>query len=426
MRNIIMVLLLGLLMLVLATPGFADNQKGTYYVDPFTGFYQFDKEQKLDLRSYYGLRGGYNFTEHVGLEAMFGYIPTETDSMAYANREVRVMRYGLDALYNFNPESNLVPFIAVGLGGTQTKNTSAGMPDYSRALFDYGLGLKYFITDAVALRGDVKQALFSHGGNIRNNIELTFGLTFVLGSEKKAIAAIPPVADAVAPEVVCTNPGSNVTGWAIDKNVTATFSEEMDRSTITTSTFTVKKGTTPVIGKVTFAGTTATFSPDGDLEKGTIHTATIVAGVKDRAGNALANNYEWSFTTIPAPKAAAAPLVLIVLEDNHFEFDKSAITKQGADILDDNIQILKTNPKDRILIAGYTSAKGTEEYNQKLSERRAEAVRDYLVKGGIAPERLETIGYGRTRPAEFEPIPNNIYSKEAKANMRVLFEVIVK
>lgn len=131
----------------------------------------------------------------------------------------------------------------------------------------------------------------------------------------------------------------------------------------------------------------------------------------------------------PAPIVESEPkamVTLVVLEDNHFEFDKSAITREGEAILDQNIKILNENPKVKIRIAGYTSAHGTVDYNQKLSERRAEAVRDYLIKGGIAPDRLTTIGYGKTRPAEYEPIPENIYSKEAKANMRVLFEVIVK
>ena len=298
-------------------------------------------------------------------------------------------------------------------------------------MFDYGAGLKYFLSDTVALRGDVKQALFSEGGDARNNMEYTVGLTFLLGAEKKAVAVIPPAADTTAPEVVCTSPGSGVTGVAVDRNITATFSKEMDRRTITTSTFTVKKGTTPVTGKVTFAGTTATFSPGSELEKGTTYNATIAAGVKDLAGNAMTNSYSWNFTTIPAPKVFAAPaavpaVVLIVLEDNHFEFDKSAVTKQGAEILDENIKILKANPKMKIRIAGYTSAQGTQDYNQKLSERRAEAVKDYLVKGGIAADRLTTIGYGEMRPAEYEPLPDHMYSKEAKANMRVLFEVIVK
>ena len=77
-------------------------------------------------------------------------------------------------------------------------------------------------------------------------------------------------------------------------------------------------------------------------------------------------------------------------------------------------------------MAGYTSAKGTEEVNQKLSEERANAVKNYLIEKGIASERITTIGYGRTKPALYEVTPGNKNSHEAQANMRVLFEVVVK
>src|SRR3989339_607114 len=107
---------------------------------------------------------------------------------------------------------------------------------------------------------------------------------------------------------------------------------------------------------------------------------------------------------------------LIVLEDTHFEFDSATLTINGAKIVIENTQILKDNPEAKIRVAGYTSAAGTAEYNQKLSERRAVAVRAILLNvGGIAPERITTIGYGETRPAMFEPIPKNIDSKEARS-----------
>jgi OOP family OmpA-OmpF porin len=424
MRKILMVLVIGLFVLSVAVPVFAGNQSGTFTLDPFTGLYQFDSEQKLDLRSYYGLRAGYNFTDNVAVEAMFGYVPTETESMAYVDRDVRVWRYGLDALYNFHPEGPFVPFISVGIGATQNKNTSDGMPDHGRGMFDYGVGLRYFLSDTVAIRGDIKQALFSEGGDSRTNEEYTIGLTFLLGAKKKTVAAMPSTADTTAPEVVCTSPDSGVNGVAIDRNITATFSEEMDRRTITTSSFMAKNGTKPIAGKVTFAGTTATFNPDSDLEKGTTYTATIAAGVKDRAGNALANSYEWSFTTIAAVKIV--PAVLISLEDSHFDFDSAALSENGKTILNYNARILKENPNMKIRIAGYSSASGTKEYNQKLSEKRATSVKNYLIKEGVAEDRLTKIGYGEARPAEYEPVPSDIYSEAAKANMRVLFEVIVK
>jgi outer membrane protein OmpA-like peptidoglycan-associated protein len=122
----------------------------------------------------------------------------------------------------------------------------------------------------------------------------------------------------------------------------------------------------------------------------------------------------------PEPK-----VVLIELGDMHFGFDQSSLTPQGKEILAENVRILKANPDLNILVAGYASASGTEEYNQALSERRATAVRDALIAGGIAPERLTKIGYGQTRPATFEPYPADLESKAAKSNMRVLFTIIV-
>jgi outer membrane protein OmpA-like peptidoglycan-associated protein len=120
-------------------------------------------------------------------------------------------------------------------------------------------------------------------------------------------------------------------------------------------------------------------------------------------------------------------VVVLAFEDIHFDFDKSTLKPEAQMILKRNIQLLKKNPKVKVRIAGYASASGTEEYNRRLSERRAKAVEDYLINEGVvSSERLSIIGYGETRPAEYEATPKDLYSKAAKANMRVLFEIIVK
>lgn len=125
--------------------------------------------------------------------------------------------------------------------------------------------------------------------------------------------------------------------------------------------------------------------------------------------------------------AAAEPkIVILAFEDVHFDFDKSTLKPEARDILKRNFQVLKDNPNAKIRIAGYTSASGTAEYNQKLSERRAKAVQEFLISEGVSSQSLSTIGYGEDRPAEFEAAPKELYSKAAKANMRVLFEIIVK
>jgi outer membrane protein OmpA-like peptidoglycan-associated protein/uncharacterized protein YegP (UPF0339 family) len=115
-----------------------------------------------------------------------------------------------------------------------------------------------------------------------------------------------------------------------------------------------------------------------------------------------------------------------VFGDTHFGYDKSTLSQEAKTLLDKDVQGLKDNPKINVRMAGYTSAEGTEEINQKLSEQRANAVRDYLIEKGIASERITVIGYGRTKPALYEVAPGDINSKEARANMRVLFEVVVK
>jgi outer membrane protein OmpA-like peptidoglycan-associated protein len=117
---------------------------------------------------------------------------------------------------------------------------------------------------------------------------------------------------------------------------------------------------------------------------------------------------------------------VVVFGDTHFEYDKAALSESAKTMLDKDVQGLKENPLMKVRMAGYTSAEGTEEDNQQLSERRANTVRDYLIEKGIAPERITVIGYGRTRPAVYEVTPGDINSKEAHANMRVLFEVVVK
>ena len=124
----------------------------------------------------------------------------------------------------------------------------------------------------------------------------------------------------------------------------------------------------------------------------------------------------------PEPK-----VFILAFEDIHFDFDKSTLTPEAKSILRRSVQTLKDNPNAKIRIAGYTSASGTDAYNQKLSERRAKAVQAFLLTEGIiTQDRLSTIGYGETRPAEYEAAPKDLYSKAAKANMRVLFEVVVK
>ncbi len=119
--------------------------------------------------------------------------------------------------------------------------------------------------------------------------------------------------------------------------------------------------------------------------------------------------------------------VVLVFEDIHFEFDKSTLNQEAKTALKKNLAQLENNPNITMLVSGYTSQSGTEEYNQALSERRSQAVKDFLVQEKLFPaDKISTIGYGETKPALQEENPTDINSKAAKANMRVLLKITHK
>ena len=100
-----------------------------------------------------------------------------------------------------------------------------------------------------------------------------------------------------APIVMSTDPINNSTSVALNKIITATFNMPMDPLTISGTTFTVKIGTTTVLGTVSYSGTTAIFTPSSNLGNNTTYTASITTGAKNLAGVPLANNYVWTFNT---------------------------------------------------------------------------------------------------------------------------------
>jgi peptidoglycan-associated lipoprotein len=83
----------------------------------------------------------------------------------------------------------------------------------------------------------------------------------------------------------------------------------------------------------------------------------------------------------------------------YFDFDKSAIRTGEQGKLDEVANYLRANPSHAVRIEGNCDERGTEEYNRSLGERRALAGREYLVRLGIDPTRVDTITYGEDRPA---------------------------
>jgi OOP family OmpA-OmpF porin len=381
----------------------AEIKAGSVEVSPFIGLNLFDSQQNLDLGPMIGGRIGYNITNFLGIEATGQYIKTGVDdkSKLYTRQgqftsptsDVDVFMYHLDLLYHFMPESKFNPFIVAGYGAA---HYSPKINTGNMSILDFGVGAKYWLADNFALRADLRDNMVFD--EHLHNIEATVGVVFSFGGDTKAAPA-PVVVDSDGDGVSDTFdkcPGTPA-GVAVDKDGCPLDSDGdgvpdyLDKCPETPAGVAVDKDGCPFPEKVVI----------------------IVAEPKVEE------------KVVAAQKKAA--VVVLAFQDIHFDFDQSTLTPEAKVILKRDIKLLQENPNAKIRVAGYTSASGTDEYNQKLSERRAKAVQEYLVEDGvITRERLSTIGYGETRPAVHESAPRDIYSDAAKENMRVLFEIIVQ
>jgi OmpA-OmpF porin, OOP family len=98
----------------------------------------------------------------------------------------------------------------------------------------------------------------------------------------------------------------------------------------------------------------------------------------------------------PPPPAKAEPLV--TLHGPQFDFDKATLKPEGKKMVDEAVKVMKDKPDLHVSVEGHTDSVGSDAYNQKLSERRAKAVRDYIVSQGINADRITTRGFGKSKP----------------------------
>jgi len=193
--------------------------------------------------------------------------------------------------------------------------------------------------------------------------------------------------DVVAPTVSSTLPANAATGVALNGTVTATFSETMDVSTITATTFTLKQGAASIAGAFTYAGTSATFAPSSNLAANTVYTATVTTGAKDLSGNALASNNVWSFTT-GTTIAAGPPVVVLGTAANYVVLAKTAVSTVPSSVVTGHVGV---SPAARTFLTGWSETSDvTDTYStsaQVVSPYRLYAS-DYV--GGTTSADLTT------------------------------------
>ena len=148
----------------------------------------------------------------------------------------------------------------------------------------------------------------------------------------------------------------------------------------------------------------------------------IVGGV---AGNVIGRNMDKQAKeikeTLPGAEVErVGEGIKVTMKENmvNFGFDSSDLTSAAKANLDKLAQVLKNNMDTNINIYGHTDSKGTDAYNLSLSERRAAAVKNYLVSQGVSAGRMFTMGVG-----EKEPVASNDTDSGRAENRRVEFEI---
>ncbi len=413
--------LVAILMLTLTvTMGYAQVKAGSVHVTPTIGMYKFEGNEDMHSAINLGLRAGYNFTKYIGVEGFAHWTPTGPIGEAEWSRgsNVNVFGYGMEGIFHILPNGAFVPFVAVGVGGVHYSTTWQDTFENKRDKIaaDYGAGVKYFLSENVALRADVRHVLPFQDKH--NNFLGTVGLTFAFGGAKKAMEPPPAPAPAPAAPVVADSDNDGVldnadkcpgtpAGVAVDKDGCPLDSD--------------KDGVYDYLDKCPGTPAGVVVDKDGcplDSDKDGVYdyldkcpgTPAGVQVDKDGCPPPVVQKV--------VPQAAAAPEIiekgrttLKVL----FDTNKSVIKKGYFADVDALAAVMKQYPDLNVIIEGHTDNVGSDAYNKKLSQSRADAVKKYIVdKAGIDATRIKAVGFG-----EEKPIADNATKEGKTKNRRV-------
>jgi len=354
--------------LVLGASGVsAVERAGAITVSPMLGYHHFDNPGMEASDTVLSLGIGYNPSKNWSVEALFSYAASNLN--AAPKNDVDVQIGSISAMYNFDNGGNLVPYFGGGLGYRNFK-VDGGVGDDDDAVVNFIGGLKYFITPQVALRLDARYLLDADGDAADyDDYQRQAGLQLLFGV---------PTAKPMAKPMVGDRDGDGV-------------NDDADRCPNPPRGVKVDANGCPL-------------DSDGDG----------VPDYLDKCPNTPAG------TKVDA-NGCPLPMAPVRMELNvEFDFDKAEIRPGYHARLGDAAAFMKEHQNAVATIEGHTDSTGPDAYNQKLSERRAAAVRDYLIdKGKVEASRLKTVGYGETRP-----IADNATREGRQRNRRSIAVII--
>lgn len=371
----------GILALVAVTNATANNSRYAFTLTPQVGAMVFEGNQNLDPGFTGGFALGYNIGAHWGTEGVLTFARPE---QKVGGGAVDISVGHLDLLYHFRPQERLVPYLALALGGMKQE-------DDEDLLAGYGVGLKYFYDEDVALRLDLKHLFDINYQDVDkthdyyNMLVATAGVSFQFGGEEMSLLVNDGDADGVVDavdrcpktpareavdEVGCSKkvpvkiPDSDGDGVA----------DNLDLCPETAAGVAIdEKGCPVVIDK----------DDDGVIDALDACPETPAKTAVDVRGCPV--------VVLPEP------VMTFYLE---YLPNATEVSSAFAAEMQKMADFVKANPGKRFVIEGHTDSVGNDAANMKLSLLRAEKIKAYLSeKMGISPSLLEARGFGESNPA---------------------------
>lgn len=368
-RKLITVLVAGACALP-ALPAMAEDAfSGAWYLLPTVGVMHTDSDLNADENNFaYGLRVGKEISEKWDIQLGLTHARADEDSGSYSGGKYKQSLLGVDALYFFS-RGKLRPFLLAGVGVAHNSVHYDGIAPTADAdgsryswMANVGAGAQYLFTENIGMQADLRHVI--------SQAEADGGM---LGSDRRETVGNTYL------------------------NVGAIFRFGAPKKLAAAEPVAVQPRPEPA-------------PPPVEVSK---PVPQPMAEVKPAP------------MTEPEPEAVAFPKVTIQSE-MLFGFDKSTVKPEGKVALDEQVvEKMQANPQvELLLITGHTDRIGSDQYNQKLSQRRADAVKEYLVSKGIEASRLHSVGKGETEPvAECSDARRKALIQCLQPNRRVVLEI---
>lgn len=419
----------GFLLSVIAASTIASAATYDYEVTPLVGGVW--KEGNLHLDDEFALGAEFQFND------MFESVIKPELSVLYSpgvdykqiDADTDFLRFMANGVYDYDAHGSVVPFAKAGLGFERMSEKH--FENVNSVFADVGGGVKFPITERLALKLEAIYMIKRNENRWDNNLATLAGLTFSFGAQEAAAsgaAAAAVAAVAVTPEDSdgdgvpdsedqCLETPAGVavdaTGCPLDSDGDG-ISDDMDKCADSPSGVEVDATGCPLDSDgdgvadyqdkcaetaegVKVDATGCALDADGDG----------VLGAADKCPNTVAGA---SVDENGCPRMMNLALT--------FEFNSDKIDAASQERVKAYAKFLNENPSYKVNLVGHTDSIGSAEINQKISERRANAVRELLIADGVDASRVTAEGRGET-----EPIADNMYKPGRDKNRRITAEL---